>query len=106
MASQTLDKPSKRFPRYLPSSRRKRYVQQSTFLTKQKKTRELESIIALKSRQISRLQKEVKNLLKVHLFFGNWTFGKIQQQQAHTIEASFEDSRELEVQMSWNIINQ
>lgn len=48
------------------------------------KTKELESIIALKSRQLVRLQKEVKSLLH------------IQQQQANTIENSFHDSRELE----------
>jgi hypothetical protein len=56
----------------------------ATLFTNEEKAKELESIIALKSRQIWRLQKEVKNLLQ------------IQTQQAQTLEGCYEDAKEFE----------
>ena len=74
-----------RVPKHVPQRPDSgRVAKISSLFNHEEKVKELESIIALKSRQIWRLQKEVKDLLH------------IQTQQAQTIEACYEDAKEFE----------
>eukprot|EP01116_Phalansterium_solitarium_P020028 TRINITY_DN5788_c0_g1_i1.p1 TRINITY_DN5788_c0_g1~~TRINITY_DN5788_c0_g1_i1.p1 ORF type:complete len:1275 (+),score=428.42 TRINITY_DN5788_c0_g1_i1:108-3932(+) len=77
--------PTQKYPhQYRPDAEPSRVAKITSLFAADEKTKELESIIALKTRQILRLQKEAKNLMQ------------IQQQQAKTIASTYDDARELE----------